>query len=164
MMCFCPFQKVFLPHPQANTRKKAILDFSGFAFNDEAEGRELEARKLSLGKWKLDLIHKLLDTLDLPRGAGDKAAKLDKIMDFLMEPKALSETNLAEKERAKREKEKAKREREKAKKEKEKAKKEKGQAKRKAAEQKKGSAKKVRVVVDGWMDGCAVRAAAALVV
>lgn len=36
--------------------------------------KELEARKASLGKWKLDLLHKLMDVLDLARGSGDKVA------------------------------------------------------------------------------------------
>ena len=36
------------------------------------QAKEIEARKASLGKWKLDLLHKLMDTLDLQRGSGDK--------------------------------------------------------------------------------------------
>ena len=35
--------------------------------------RELDARKASLGKWKLELIHRLMDALDMTRGSGDKA-------------------------------------------------------------------------------------------
>ena len=37
-----------------------------------AQDKELEARRSSLLKWKLDLIHRLLDVLDLQRGSGDK--------------------------------------------------------------------------------------------
>ncbi len=34
--------------------------------------KEVEARRASLGKWKLELLHKLMDLLDLPRGSGEK--------------------------------------------------------------------------------------------
>ncbi len=37
--------------------------------------KELKYRRESLGKWKLDLIHKLLDVLDLPRGQGEKVGR-----------------------------------------------------------------------------------------
>lgn len=36
------------------------------------QAKELEARRAALGKWKLDLLHKTMDALDLQRGAGDK--------------------------------------------------------------------------------------------
>ncbi|GAB4813480.1 hypothetical protein N2152v2_000526 [Parachlorella kessleri] len=134
------------------TRKRDIMDFSGFAFEEAEEEKELKYRRESLGKWKLDLIHKLLDVLDLPRGQGEKAGKVDKVLEFLQEPKPLSEVNLADKEAKKREQAKAKKEREAAKKEKEaqqkekeKAKKEKEKAKKeqeKAKKEKAGSAKK----------------------
>lgn len=49
-----------------------------FAYNAAVprcrQAKELEARKASLGKWKLDLLHKLMDTLDLQRGSGDKVS------------------------------------------------------------------------------------------
>ncbi len=105
----------------ATTRKKAILDFNGFAFAAENEEKEIEARKTSLGKWKLDLINKLMDTLDIPRGSGDKGTKIDCVVEFLEKPEQKSEVDLAAKEAAKKEKEKRKRERtaaQKAKKEK----------------------------------------------
>ena len=121
---------------QATQRKKAVLDFSGFAFAEDqkvgcSQGRaaqcrapactcgvacagpaatpagrawactgarwpprseplaacyatacvrlclclqekELEARRASLGKWKLELVHRAMDLLDLQRGSGDK--------------------------------------------------------------------------------------------
>jgi hypothetical protein len=37
-----------------------------------AQEKETEARRASLGKWKLELLHRLMDALDLPRGSGDK--------------------------------------------------------------------------------------------
>lgn len=121
----------------ATTRKKAILDFSGFAFVEDAEEKEIEARKASMSKWKLELIHRLMDALDLPRGAGDKSSKIDRIMEFLAKPNKLSDVDLAAKEAAKKEKEKKKRERAAAKKEKESAKKRKSPAE-------KGTGSKVR--------------------
>lgn len=39
------------------------------------QAKEVEARKASLGKWKLDLLHKLIDVLDLQRGSGDKVGR-----------------------------------------------------------------------------------------
>lgn len=36
------------------------------------QDKEIEARRASLSKWKLELVHRALDTLDLPRGSGDK--------------------------------------------------------------------------------------------
>lgn len=125
----------------ATTRKKAILDFNGFAFSAESEEKEIEARKASLGKWKLDLINKLMDTLDIPRGSGDKGTKIDRVVEFLEKPEQKSEVDLAAKEAAKKEKEKRKRERAAAQKaKKEKAKKSKATASDKAA----GSKKKTK--------------------
>lgn len=37
------------------------------------QGKEAEARKASLSKWKLELLHRAFDMLDVPRGPGDKA-------------------------------------------------------------------------------------------
>jgi hypothetical protein len=37
-----------------------------------AQEKELKYRREALGKWKLELIHRLMDALDLPRGSGDK--------------------------------------------------------------------------------------------
>ena len=37
--------------------------------------KEVEARKASLSKWKLDLLHRLMDVLDLQRGSGDKVRR-----------------------------------------------------------------------------------------
>lgn len=51
-----------------------------------------------LGKFKVDDLHKLLDMFDLPRGSGaegHKDAKVARIVDFLMEPKQLSDKDLA---------------------------------------------------------------------
>ncbi|PRW61174.1 DEK-like isoform X2 isoform B [Chlorella sorokiniana] len=116
----------------AHQRKKAVLDFCGFAFAEDQQAKEVDARKASLGKWKLELLHKLMDVLDLQRGSGDKGAKIDRVLEFLQSPKALSDVDLAAKEADKKAKEKAKRERAAAKKEKEKAKQEKA-AKRKSS-------------------------------
>lgn len=136
----------------ATQRKKAVLDFSGFAFAEDQKEKELEARRASLGKWKLELVHRAMDLLDLQRGSGDKAAKVDRILEFLQEPKPLSDVDLASKEASKKEKEKAKRERaaakkEKAKKEKEKAKKEKA-GKRKSGGSAGRPAKKAKKAAD----------------
>lgn len=126
----------------ATTRKKAILDFNGFAFSAESEEKEIEARKASLGKWKLDLINKLMDTLDVPRGSGDKGTKIDRVVEFLGKPEQKSEVDLAAKEAAKKEKEKRKRERAAAQKaKKEKSKKRKATAGDKAASSKKKAKK-----------------------
>jgi protein DEK len=116
----------------SKTRKRDILDFSGFVFADTEE-KEMESRKTGLNKWKLDLIHRLLDVLDIPRpsAGNDKAAKIETILEFLKEPRALSSIDLAFKEADKKQKLKAKKEREAARKEKLKTKKEKEAAKRK---------------------------------
>lgn len=134
-----------VPFLQAATRKKAILDFCGFAFAADHEEKELEARRVSLGKWKLELIHRLMDTLDLPRGSGDKGAKIDRVMEFLATPSAQSDVDLAAKEAAKKEKAKRKREREAAKKEKLAAMKAKEAAKKRKAGAAKGTPSKVRI-------------------
>lgn len=102
---------IFRRKGQATTRKKAVLDFNGFSFAADVEEKEVEARKTALGKWKLDLIHRLMDTLDLQRGSGDKAAKIDKVIEFLQAPEKKSDVDLAAREAAKKEKEKKKRER-----------------------------------------------------
>ena len=39
------------------------------------QAKEVEARTASLGKWKLDRLHKLIDVLDLQRGSGDKVGR-----------------------------------------------------------------------------------------
>lgn len=116
----------------SKTRKRDILDFSGFVFGDTEE-KEIESRRTGLNKWKLDLIHRLLDVLDIPRptAGNDKAAKIEKILKFLKEPRALSSVDLASKEAEKKEKLKVKKEREAARKEKLNSKKEKEAAKKK---------------------------------
>lgn len=118
---------------QAHTRKKNILEFNGFAFPAEQKEKEMEARISSLGKWKLVTIHKLMDALDVPRGSGDKDAKIKKLMEFLEVPKKLTDVDLAEKDAAKKELAKKKREREAAKKAKATAKKEKEESKKRKA-------------------------------
>ena len=64
-----------------------------------------------MGKWKLELIHRLMDTLDMQRGSGDKTSKIDRVIAFLQKPEKQSEVDLASKEATKKEKEKRKRER-----------------------------------------------------
>lgn len=127
----------------AATRKKAILDFSGFVFEEGSKEKEMEARTAALSKMKLDIIHKIMDLLDISRGVGDKAAKMEKLLEFLQEPKVLNEVDLASREAAKKERVKAKREREGAKKERERVKKGK-EKKRKATADKKKPAKKAK--------------------
>lgn len=95
---------------QAKARKRFVLDFNGFWFDSQSE-KEVETRKARLLKVKLENVNKLMDVLDLPRGKGDKAAKVDAILSFLMEPKVMSEVNLAVKDAAKKEKAKRRRER-----------------------------------------------------
>lgn len=103
---------IFRRKGQAMTRKKAILDFNGYSFAEDHQVREIESRKASLWKWKLDLINKLMDVLDIPRGTGDKSTKIDLIVDFLRQPTVQSSVDLASKEAEKKDKARRKRERE----------------------------------------------------
>ena len=95
---------------QVHLRKKNILEFSGFVFAADVEEKELEGRKGSLGKWKVDHLSKLAEILDLPK-SGSKAVKIDRIMDFLNAPTKLRDEDLAAAVAAKKEKAKRKRER-----------------------------------------------------
>lgn len=95
---------------QIKNRKRHLLDFNGLAFPDESNESEIAARKAIMRKLKLDIIHRLLDMLNIPRGAGDKEAKIDLLIAFLLHPKKMSEVDLAEREAAKRQKLKRKRE------------------------------------------------------
>ena len=119
----------------------AVLDFSGWAFPEEARDREVEARAASLGKWTLPLLHRLMEALDLARGSGDKGDKVQRVMDFLAAPAKQSDVDLAAKEADKKDKERAKRERALAKKDKERAKKDKERAKKEKAKEKDGKRK-----------------------
>lgn len=101
------------------TRKKLILDFSGFDFEEEQEEKEMEARKSSLNKLNLNIIHQMMNVLDLNRGSGDKEAKVDRILEFLKCPSKTTDTDLGAKDAARKEKIRRKRERASAKKEKE---------------------------------------------
>jgi protein DEK len=80
------------------------------AFQDESNESEIAARKVIMRKLKLDIIHRLLDILNIPRGSGDKEAKIDLLIAFLLHPKKMSEVDLAEREAAKRQKLKRKKE------------------------------------------------------
>ncbi|KAL4438465.1 hypothetical protein ABPG77_000113 [Micractinium sp. CCAP 211/92] len=133
----------------AQQRKKGILDFNGFAFPADQQDKEMESRRASLGKWKLELVHKLMDTLDLPRGSGDKAAKVERVLEFLTEPKATSDVDLAAKEAEKKAKDKAKKERAAAKKDKEKAKQDKAGKRKSAGNASKGRLAKKAKKEDG---------------
>lgn len=70
-----------LPHPESVLLCSALpsLSRSNYQLNhllplppNNMQAKEVEARKASLGKWKLDLLHRLMDVLDLQRGSGDK--------------------------------------------------------------------------------------------
>ncbi|CAL5223040.1 g5495 [Coccomyxa viridis] len=136
---------LFKSKGKLSTRKRDIMAFSGFAYEDETE-RGKHSEKLE--KWKLDDIHKFMDLLDMPRGSGDKKTKVSSVMDFLEKPEKLSDTDKAEKaSKAKEKKAKAKEKADKAaekktaKKEKEVAKKEKASAAATKTPAKKGASK-----------------------
>ena len=86
------------------TRKKLILDFSGFDFEKEQGEKEMEARKSSLNKLNLNIIHQMMNVLDLNRGSGDKEAKVDRILEFLKCPSKTTDTDLGAKDAARKEK------------------------------------------------------------
>lgn len=88
----------------SQNRKKNVLDFNGLSYQDEeiAE-REINSRMISMGKMKLDLIHAMLDALDIKRGSGDKQTKMNLLISFLKEPKQLSDVDLEQKDAAKKE-------------------------------------------------------------
>lgn len=97
----------------AQTRKKAVLDFTGLTFsNEQTTEKEIESRMNTLAKMKLELINEMLDVLDIRKGQGDKQAKMELLIEFLKEPKQLSEINLEQKAASKREKKKRLRSRE----------------------------------------------------
>lgn len=87
------------------------MDFNGLAFSDESNEAEIAARKTIIRKLKLDMIHRILDMLNIPRGSSDKEAKIDSLVAFLFHPKKMSEVDLAEREAVKRQKLKRQRER-----------------------------------------------------
>lgn len=64
-----------------------------------------------LSKQTLGQIHKLMELLDMPQGTGDKAAKIQRVVEFLEKPSPLSSVDLATKEAKKKEAAKRKRER-----------------------------------------------------
>uniref|UniRef100_A0A061RQ95 Protein DEK n=1 Tax=Tetraselmis sp. GSL018 TaxID=582737 RepID=A0A061RQ95_9CHLO len=101
---------------KVTTRKKEILAFSGFVYDDKEADRQWGLEKLL--KWKLDDVHKLMDALDMQRGAGTKEDKVKRVIDFLEEPKVLSNKDLQALEDKKKAAAKRKREREAQKKEK----------------------------------------------
>ncbi len=133
-------QALFRRKGGATTRKKAVLEFSGFPAGGDAEAaaKEAASREASLSKIKLDTLHRVLDALDLPRGGGDKAGKVGRLLAFLAAPTAAEGAgDLAAKEAAKKEKERAKKERLRAKKE------------RAAAKRAKAAAKKAKAAAGG---------------
>lgn len=118
------------------TRKKLILEFSGFEFDEGQEEKEIESRRSSLNKLNLNIIHQMMNVLDLNRGSGDKEAKIDRILEFLKSPCKTSDTDLGAKDAARKEKNRRKRERANAKKEKEKKKKKKKKTSQETKQQK----------------------------
>eukprot|EP00873_Tetraselmis_striata_P022779 jgi/Tetstr1/443043/TSEL_031102.t1 len=121
---------------KGTTRKRDILSFSGFVYENEEEEKEKDVERLL--KYSGAEIHKFMDMLDIPRGTGSKEDKVEKLHEFLLKPDATRDTDLAQKEEEKKEATRKKREREAAKKEK------KAKAKAKAAKAKaaKASSKK----------------------
>ncbi|KAK9859358.1 hypothetical protein WJX84_002597 [Apatococcus fuscideae] len=88
---------------KAQGRKKAISEFSGFIADGDAE-KQKEKDSERLGRWKVEHLNRLLDLLDLPRGSGPegtKDSKVDRLMDFLVAPKQVSDKDLAAKEASK---------------------------------------------------------------
>lgn len=101
--------KVLYRRPgKGTTRKRDILSFSGFVYEDPEEGKEKDVERVL--KLKNDEIHRIMDTLDIPRGSGGKEDKAEKVIEFLQSPDVMRETNLAEKEDAKKAAAKRKRE------------------------------------------------------
>lgn len=100
---------------QASTRKRDILDFSGFSFAAEGKASELEKVAAKLGRLKTEALNQLLDIFELPRGTGEeshKEAKIKRISDWLLKPEANSTKDLAAQAAKKRDAAKRKRERE----------------------------------------------------
>jgi len=127
---------------KGTTRKKAIMEFSGFVYENEEEELQKDVDKLK--KWVLADIHKLMELLDMQRGTGSKDEKAERTIQFLKAPEVLNSIDLAQKEADKKEKEKKKRERLAAAKEKKRKQKAKEEAKKKkaAAAKKKSPSKK----------------------
>lgn len=111
---------------QASTRKRGILDFSGFTFPAASQEAELQKVAAKLGRMTATALNQLLDIFELPRGAGEeghKDAKVKRISDWLVKPEATSTKDLAAQAAKQREAAKRKREREEKAKEKKAAKK-----------------------------------------
>mmetsp|Transcript_31519 Transcript_31519/g.89480 ORF Transcript_31519/g.89480 Transcript_31519/m.89480 type:complete len:396 (+) Transcript_31519:133-1320(+) len=80
---------------KANTRKRDILAFSGFVYEDKELEQEKDLDKVM--KWKLEEIHRVMDLLDMQRGTGSKEEKATRLLEFLEKPCALSDKDLAAK-------------------------------------------------------------------
>lgn len=91
---------------QAHSRKRDVGQFSGFVHDTDDERTRFKER---FAKWTVEQIHKLMDLLDMPRGTGDKAAKVQRVMEFLDKPTQLSTVDLAAKDAKKKEAAKRKR-------------------------------------------------------
>ena len=76
-------------------QKKQILAFSGLPHKSEAVEVEKDVKKLE--GYKVDELNRLMDVLDIPRGDAKKEGKIARIMDFLKDPKVMSQKNKAEK-------------------------------------------------------------------
>ena len=62
---------------KGTTRKKDILNFSGFVYPDvggEALSEAKEKDKERVGRLFVDTIHRIMDLMDVPRGSGGKEA------------------------------------------------------------------------------------------
>jgi hypothetical protein len=64
-LALCPLSPTYPPpHPTPPHQHPSILPLE--------QEKEVEGRRASLSKWKLELIHRAMDALDLQRGSGDK--------------------------------------------------------------------------------------------
>ena len=88
------------------SRKRDILDFSGFVYEDEVKDREKKV--VALEKIFQKPRFQIMDMFDLPRGSGaegSKEAQIERILKFLEKPAATegrqSKVELKEKKKAK---------------------------------------------------------------
>ena len=76
---------------KGTTRKKDILNFTGFAYPDGEKDKAalLEAKEKDrerVGRLKNDIIHRIMDLMDVPRGSGGKEEKVARLVEFLAAP------------------------------------------------------------------------------
>mmetsp|Transcript_9298 Transcript_9298/g.27947 ORF Transcript_9298/g.27947 Transcript_9298/m.27947 type:complete len:475 (+) Transcript_9298:188-1612(+) len=85
---------------QDKARKRNVLDFSGFTWDTDSKEAERSKATAKLDKLKIDMLHRLLDVFELPRGSGEdgkKIAKVERVMSWLEAPTASDKKSLADK-------------------------------------------------------------------